>query len=106
MTIPAPSPTGQVKGHYVEDPAALLPGDDNEYIPHFTRFLAKRYKSADEAGFSDMAKALISRRRDPAGIQREYGDAGAQGIDDLVRLASNIKRQSQGRQPSVTGLTA
>ena len=76
MTIPAPSASGQVKSHYVEDPAALLPGDDNEYIPHFTKFLAKRYKSTDVGGFSDMAKALIARRRDPAGIQSEYGDAG------------------------------
>lgn len=97
MTIPAPSSTGQVKSHYVEDPATLLPGDDNEYIPHFTKFLAKRYKSADVAGFGDMAKALISRRRDPEGIQNEYGDAGAQGIDDLVAFGKEYAKFQKDR---------
>jgi hypothetical protein len=86
---PARKP-GHIKSHYVEDPSEYLTGADDEYIEPFKQFLAKHY-GMDAARFEDMARVLISRRRDLQGLQDEFGDAGAQGVDDLVAFAKQYK---------------
>lgn len=95
MTIPAPQPDGHVQGHYVEDPSAILTGPDDQYIPAFAKFLAKRYKSRSSHDYMDMARVLISRRKDLEGVQRDLGEAGSQGVDDLVSFAKQYQAPVQ-----------
>lgn len=96
MTIPKPSPSGHVAGHYVEDPAKLLPNDDAEYYPHFVEFLAKRYKMKKK-DVTHMAKAVLAGRRNPAAFQEAHGEVASQGLDDIVAFGKEYNEFQKAR---------